>query len=51
MIPEINKITIPVAKPDSRNKIGRVSIVPPIIELTIAHIVRHEGFSDIETIG
>ena len=43
--PEIMRIITPTIIPASLKRIGKVSIVPPIIELTRAHIVLQEGFN------
>ena len=45
MKPEISRTIIPVKIPDVLNKIGRVNIAPPIIELTRVKMVLQEGFN------
>lgn len=42
--PDIIRTITPMPRPESRNRMGSVSIVPPIMEFTKAQIVRHEGF-------
>lgn len=43
--PDKNKTITPVNIPDVLNSMGRVNIVPPIIEFTKVNIVLQEGFN------
>lgn len=45
MQPEIIRMSTPTPNPDYRNRIGKVNIVPPIIEFTNAQMVLQEGFN------
>lgn len=47
--PDTIKMSVPIPRPDSRNNIGKVSMVPPMIEFTKAHIVLKDVFSSLIT--
>jgi hypothetical protein len=43
--PDARRIRTPTPSPDYLKRMGKVNIVPPIMELTSAQIVRQEGFN------